>query len=109
MVLWGWAKVRLCGGCGWPGLAVPGLPWLLPKCRHVPCVADYPECVKQPPPELAQLAARYGGDGWVFRHDDDSGLWLAERPGAWLAADTPDGLADLLAELAGPGRGEGGG
>jgi hypothetical protein len=89
-------------------LAVPGLPWFLTKCRHDPCVTDYCECVKEPPPELAQLAAQYGDDGWVFRHDDDSSLWLAERPGAWLAADTPDGLADLLAELAGRGEGDGG-
>jgi hypothetical protein len=55
--------------------------------------------------ELARLAARFGGDGWAFRHDQ-GGLWWAVRPGALLGADSAEGLRLLLAELAALPRGE---
>jgi hypothetical protein len=58
--------------------------------------------------DLAQLAARFGGDGWAFRHDE-GGLWWAQRPGALVGGDSPEALADLLAELVLPGEGEDGG
>jgi hypothetical protein len=51
-------------------------------------------------PGLAGLADEFGGDGWRFRHNGDSGMWWAERPGALLGADSAESLRLLLAELA---------
>ena len=54
--------------------------------------------------DLARLRAAH--PRWQIRHDSDSGMWWAERPGALLCADSAESLRLLLAELPAPPRDE---
>ena len=57
-----------------------------------------------PGPELAELDSVFGAE-WDLWHDPGSGLWWAwsEQRRVRIAADSPGGLAAVLAELAEPG------